>query len=222
MSRPCDELADSFESGKEDVIVRSNTYTESVCRTILSERGIELGSSVDHQALLSETFDKIGLKTHPFNGEVNKIVQGHSKISDAINSIRNRGDLVSHGKISGFESTYKNHRRIVVLGADAVLGLLLDADEGVEPNLRHTLRPYEHFPVSNMTVDRTGIKSVRVSDGVDGISEIEIETANGPYRFRLSEILWNLDRPTYIDLLNQAGPELTGDVDAPDETGEPE
>lgn len=210
------EFVDSFDRGKEDVLVRANSYVQAVCKTVLSEAGKDIEENASHQKLLSCALSALDLSVHTATGEIREIINGHNKISDAVNNIRNHVDTVSHGRVSNFESTYKNQRRIVVVGTDAVLGLLLDAEAGFEPNLKTTSRPHSDFSGSNELVNR-GLVNVGIfDDEKNGQSTLEIETLAGTYRFSLSEILWSLEREGYVAVLD----EVSSSIDAQKEKGE--
>jgi len=116
---------------------------------------------------------------------------------------------VAHGKDAFVDAGAADHARAFLHAGDAILGVLLNAFEGKQPDLIVTREPYESFPHLNERIDR----AVRVEARIDEEDErpiVVFSLATGPQgeaielRVEPSRLLYGIDREAYIEVLKTA------------------
>jgi hypothetical protein len=102
---------------------------------------------------------------------------------------------------------------------DAILGVLLGALDGSQPDLVATREPYETFLHLNDQIDRTVVVDARVDeDGSGSTVVVTVATGAGTEAIELrvepSRFLYEIDREAYVEALKTAG------LSAPEEADE--
>lgn len=107
--------------------------------------------------------------------------------------------------------------------AITIIGLLINALEGKEPDLWKTREPYERFTHHNDRIDR----SVKVEAAVNPDGELPVVvlsiTTGGveeaiEIRVEPSRLLYGVDRSAYIEVLSTAAAELADQEEEPEST----
>ncbi len=204
------EIVTCYARSSHGLVEHVKAMLESVCITILEEFGKPMPSSNPSTTdLLVEALRPLGLYNTRGASKMDKVLSGYNKLTDALSEMRNENGPVAHGKDGFLEALEADHARAFLHTGDAILGLLLNAMEGKEPDLSKTREPYERFPHHNDRIDR----SVAIDAAVDldgdvplviltfttGGNAEEIEVKVEP-----SRMLYGVDRSAYIEILGTA------------------
>lgn len=195
------------ESG-HGLVEHIKSFIESACITILGEFGQSVDSnSPSTTVLLRAALKPLGFENSQGKNKIDKVLSGFNKLSDALGEMRNDNGPVAHGKDGFLDPLMVDHARAYLHTGDAILGLLLNAMEGKEPNLKSTREPYNRFPHLHKRIDQSAKIEITVDEDSDGPIAIFTVTTRGEeeaikIRAVTSQLLYGLDRDAYIDILN--------------------
>ena len=165
------EIAASYSGSSHGLVEHVKSMLECVCITILEEFGKPMPSSTPSTTeLLVEALKPLGLHNTRGANKMDRVLSGYNRLSDALSDMRNESGPVAHGRDGFLEALEADHARAFLHTGAAILGLLLNALEGKEPDLSKTREPYEKFPHHNTRIDQ----SVKVAATVDFESEVPI------------------------------------------------
>src|SRR5208337_3043260 len=120
--------------------------------------------------------------------------------------MRNEVGPVAHGKDGFLDAIAADHARAFLHVGDVILGILLNAFDGKQPDLVATREPYENFPHLNERIDRAVAVAARVDDEGDR-PMVVFSVASGPLgeaielRVEPSRLLYGIDREAYVEVL---------------------
>jgi hypothetical protein len=141
--------------------------------------------------------------------KLDSVLSGFNKLADALTEMRNDNGPIAHGRDAFVDAVTVDHARAFLHTGDAILGLLLNALEGKQPDLTVTRQPYESFPHLNDRIDRA--VSVQASIDEDGDRPMVVfSVATGPkgeaieIRVEPSRLLYGIDRSAYVEVLRTA------------------
>lgn len=141
------------------------------------------------------------------NSAFQKLISQHHKLTTTLGNLRNDAGPVSHGRDGFIQKLSAYHRRAAVLSADAIVAFLHQAYLETELNLDRTREPYDRFEIQNGLIDKwCGYGNIEIDDeGLLGISvAMPGEFGALMINVSLSQFLFQLDRPAYIEALNAA------------------
>lgn len=203
-------LASCYEGCSYGLIEHIKSFIESVCITIMGELREPIPSSTPSTTdLLVAALFPLGLRNTRGASKLDKVLSGFNRLTDTLAEMRNETGPVAHGKDGFLDAVAADHARAFLAVGDSILGVLLNALEGKEPDLNVTREPYESFPHLNERIDR----AVRVEAWVDEDGERQIvvfSVAMGPLgeelelRIEPSRLLYGIDRGAYIEVLKTA------------------
>ena len=191
------------------------SFVECVCRTILAERGVPDEPRATNTRLLIMALDVLGLRNSKRAYAIDKVLSAFNKLSDALADVRNKQGPVAHGKNGFVDSLSADHRRVFLYVGDAILGLVLARDEGIDPDLLTTHEPYETFDHLHARIDGLVSAEVDVDDG-DGpvvlVISLHVGGETMVFRVEPSRFLYEIDRGAYVEILSSVGsqPEPAG------------
>ena len=218
-----DALAACFSDSSHGLIEHVKSFIESVCHTIMRDLGermpFERHSTTE---LLVAALRALGLSNTRGATKLDAVLSGFNRLSDALGETRNEIGPVAHGKDGFLDSVTVDHARAFLHVGDAILGVLLNALEGKEPNLTATREPYETFRHLNDRIDRGASIQVRIDDESDPpvvVFSVATGSREEAIELRLvpSRLLYGTDRQAYIEVLKTTEPVS---VVAEDETEE--
>ncbi len=201
-------LAICFYDNAHGLVELVKSFIESVCLTILSEFGQPKPSNNPNSTqLLVAALKALGLSNQRGATKLDAVLSGFNKLSDALSDMRNETGPVAHGKDGFLDSLTVDHTRIFLHVGDAILGVLLNALEGKEPDLSETKESYETFQHYNDRIDRHASMRARIDEDSDRpIVVFTITTGSYEEAFELrvepSRLLYETDRQAYIEVLN--------------------
>lgn len=186
------------------------SFIESVCLTIMGELREPMPSSNPSTTdLLVAALSPLGLRNTRGASKLDKVLSGFNRLADALSEMRNDNGPVAHGKDAFLDALTADHARAFLHAGDAILGVLLSALEGKQPDLIVTREPYESFPHLNARIDRAVSVEARIDE--DGERPMVVfSVATGPrgeaieLRVEPSRLLYGIDRSAYIEVLRTA------------------
>ena len=200
-------LAICFYDSTHGLVEHVKSFIESVCLTILSEFGQPKPSNTPTSTqLLVAALDALGLSNKRRATKLGAVLSGFKKLSDALSVMRNETGPVAHGKPGFLDSLTVDHTRTFLHVGDAILGVLLNALEGKEPDLVVTHEPYETFQHYNDRIDRDASVQVQIDEEGDRpiiVFSVTTGSLEDAIELRLepSQLLYGTDRQAYITVL---------------------
>ena len=202
-----DALAICFYNSAHGLVELVKSFIESVCLTILSEFGQQRPSNNPNSTeLLVAALDALGLSNTKGATKLDAVLSGFNRLSDALSEMRNETGPVAHGKDGFLDSVTIDHTRAFLHVGDAILGVLLNALEGKDPDLVVTHEPYETFKDYNDRIDRDANVQVQIDEEGDRPIIVFSVTTGSPeeaieLRVEPSRLLYGTDRQAYIAVL---------------------
>ena len=201
-------LRTSFSNGEHGLVENVQSFIECICRTIMVERDAQAlsTSTPSTTELLVAALESVGLHNTRQASKLSKVLSGFNRLSDALGEMRNENGPVAHGKDGFLDPVSTDHARVFLHVGDAVLGVLLGALEGKQPDLRVTREPYEVFKHFHDQIDRSASMEVRIDEETDGPVAV-FWIAASPHgetielRVVPSLLLYGTDRHAYVELL---------------------
>ena len=200
-------LSVCFSGNAHGLVEHVKSFIESVCITIMDEFGKPSPSSKPNStALLKEALSALGLSNTKGATKLDAVLSGFNKLSDALSAMRNETGPVAHGKNGFLDSITIDHARTFLHVGDAILGILLNALEGKEPDITLTHEPYDTFKCYNDRIDRNASIQAQVDEEGDG-PVVVFSVSPGSYeetielRIEPSRLLYGTDRQAYIEVL---------------------
>ena len=223
-----DALAICFCNSTHGLVEHVKSFIESVCLTIMGEFDKSKPSGRPTSTdLLVAALDALGLSNTRGATKLDAVLSGFNKLSKALSRMRNETGPVAHGKDGFLDPVTIDHARTFLHVGDAILGILLNALEGKEPNLVVTREPYETFKHYNDRIDRDASVEARVDEEGDRpvvVFSITTGSHEEPIKLRveLSRLLYGTDRQFYIEVLKATNPAPIVTVDEAKEYKEEE
>lgn len=213
------------------VVEHVKSFIECVCITILGEFGEPLPSADPTSTeLFVAALKTLGLQNSRGASKLDKVLSAFNRLSDALSEMRNENGPVAHGKDGFLDAIEDDHARSFLHTGDAIVGLLLNALEGKQPNLLVTREPYERFAHLCERIDRSVSMKAKVEfeDGLP-VLIVSLSIGNKPeatdLRIEPSRLLYGIDRTAFVGVLSDT-PETLEEDDDDDtegsvESGEP-
>lgn len=189
-----EETEEAVRKGSDKAIDGAKCLVECVCKTLLTEHGIEPKKDADVSWLVKKAATALGISADEGDGPLRQIASGLSTITQGLSELRNSSGPMAHGKRADHPQLSRHHRMLAVATAEAIAVILYEAHVERPLNLKFTRRPYDPDDAVNERVDAAILMSVD-----EETSEIVLNEA---MRFRPSQILYDLDREAYVDVVN--------------------
>jgi hypothetical protein len=205
-------LEAEFAAGNDACIDCAKSIVEVVCRVVIDELddpAASLKPREENPAFAAWVSVAVRLLKlgDVRNQAFQKLISQHHKLTQTLGSLRNGAGPVSHGKDGFIERLSAYHRRAAILSADAIVAFLHQAYLETELNLSRTREPYERFAAQNDRIDAgCAFEAVEIDDGGLLAAAVVLPGGAGPLLIEasVSELLFHLDRPAYIEALNAA------------------
>lgn len=207
----CYEALDAcFNGNAHGLVEHVKSFVESVCLTIMGEfRAAMPSAQPSTTELLTAALRPLGLQNSRGASKLDLVLSGFNKLADGLTAIRNEAGSVAHGKDGFLDAIAADHARAFLHAGDAILGILLNAFEGKQPDLIATREPYESFPHLNERIDRAVSVEARIDEDEDR-PIVVLSVATGPRREAIelrvepSRLLYGIDREAYVEVLKTA------------------
>lgn len=199
-----------FDTNTHGQVEHVKSFIESVCLTIMGELREPMPSATPSTTdLLIAALNALGLRNTRGASKLDKVLSGFNRLAEALSEMRDHNGPVAHGKDGFLDALTVDHARAFLHLGDAILGVLLSALEGKQPDLTVTREPYESFPHLNERIDRAISVEARIDE--DGERPMVVfSVATGPrgegieLRVEPSRLLYGIDRSAYIEVLRTA------------------
>lgn len=204
------------------VVEHVKSFIECVCITIMGEFGEPLpAADPTSTQLLVAALKALGLQNSRGTSKLDKVLTAFNKMSDALSEMRNENGPVAHGKDGFLDVIEEDHARSFLHVGDAIVGLLLNALEGKQPNLLVTREPYERFAHLCERIDRSVTVKAKVEFKDDlPVLIVSLSIGNKPeatdLRIEPSRLLYGIDRNAFVDVLSGSPETLEKDEDEED------
>lgn len=210
LAKCLDALRACFDTNAHGLVEHVKSFIESVCLTIMGELREPMPSAAPSSTdLLVAALGPLGLRSTRGASKLDKVLSGFNRLTDALTEMRNDNGPVAHGKDAFLDALTADHARAFLHTGDAILGVLLNALEGKQPDLTVTREPYESFPHLNERIDRAVSVEARIDEDGER-SMVVFSVATGPrgeaieLRVEPSRLLYGIDRSAYIEVLRTA------------------
>jgi len=187
----------------------SKTLIESVCKTILRDRGQAVADEDDLPKLFGATLERLRVlpDTHTADREtgrtIRKTIGALHSVVQGICELRNRMGFASHGKLAETQPLESVQAELVARAADAVVSFLFKAHRSYAvPSAKPKRIEYADNEAFNAFVD-------------DSHQPINVFS----FSYRPSEVLYSVDYQAYVDSLNSY---LSEQADEASAAGSPE
>ncbi len=204
------------------VVEHVKSFIECVCITIMGEFGEPLPfANPTSTQLLVAALNTLGFQNSQGASKLDKVLSAFNKMSDALSEMRNENGPVAHGKDGFLDAIEEDHARSFLHTGDAIVGVLLNALEGKQPNLLVTREPYERFAHLCERIDRSVALHAKVEFEDDlPVLIVSLSIGNKPesidLRIEPSRLLYGIDRTAFVGVLSDA-PETLEEEDNEDE-----
>ena len=199
-----------FSGNSHGQVEHIKSFIESVCLTIMGELREPMPSSTPSTTeLLVAALNPLGLRNRRGASKLDKVLSGFNRLSEALTEMRNETGPVAHGRDAFLDAITADHARTFLHAGDAILGVLLNAFKGKQPDLIATREPYENFPHLNERIDRAVSVEARIDDDADR-PVVVFSVTTGPkgeaieLRIEPSRLLYGIDREAYVEVLETA------------------
>jgi hypothetical protein len=210
LKRSHEALRACFDTNGHGLVEHVKAFIESVCLTIMGELRQPMPSSNPSTTdLLVAALGPLGLRNTRGSSKLDKVLSAFNRLADALTEMRNENGPIAHGKDAFLDALTADHARAFLHTGDAILGVLLNALEGKQPDLTATREPYESFPHLNARIDRAVSVEARIDED-GGTPMVIFSVATGPrgeaieLRVEPSRLLYGIDRSAYIEVLRTA------------------
>ena len=169
----------------------AKALVETICKTILDERGADYDNNLDAPRLLKETLTQLRLfpSGHESPSEVSesikKTVNGLMTAVHGLCDLRTREGLASHGREAFSANLEPVQAMLAASASDAIVGFLWNVHKSYLPMSKPEQLSYDDNREFN--------------EWVDQIHEPPVMVFELPYKH--SEILFHVDRRAYSDAL---------------------
>ena len=207
LSKYYEALTVCFSGSAHGLVEHVKSFIESVCLTIIVELDKTMQTSTPSTTeFIVAALDSLGLRNTKGADKFNKVLSGFNKLSDALGEMRNERGPVAHGRDGFLDAVSADHARVFLHVGDAILGVLLSALEGNQPDPRVTREPYENFPHLNARIDQAVSMEVRIDED-DGrpvaVFSVAASSLNEAIELYVepSRLLYGIDRQAYVEVL---------------------
>jgi hypothetical protein len=190
-----EEIVGVIETGLRDesdsAIDGAKCLIESVCKTILTERGRDIGKTDSPGTLIRKTTQALEISDEDGGASLQQMIRGMTSAADGLESMRNAFGPLGHGRDARHPKLGDWHRLMAVRTAETIAVLLYEAHCARTTNLRYTRAEFDEESADNTKIDR--LADIQIDQDT---REVVINEA---YRYRPSQILYDLDREGYMN-----------------------
>lgn len=203
-------IAHCIAGNRHGVVEHVKSFIECICITILGEFGEPLPSADPTSTeLLVAALKPLGFHNSRGASKLDKVLSALNRLSDALSEMRNENGPVAHGKDGFLDAIEDDHARSFLHTCDAIVGVLLNALEGKQPNLLVTREPYERFAHLCERIDRSVAMNAKVEFEDDlPVLIVSLSIGNKPetidLRIEPSRLLYSIDRTAFVGVLTDA------------------
>jgi hypothetical protein len=189
------EIIETIEKGlreeSDTAIDGAKCLIEAVCKTILTERGKEIGSRESPGTLIRKATQALDLDDDEGGECLQQMVRGMTGAAGGLEAMRDAFGPLAHGRDAHHTKLGDWHRLMAVRTAETISVLLFEAHSARTTNLRYTRAEFDEELPENAKIDR--LADIQIDEETREI------VLNEAYRYRPSQLLYELDREGYIN-----------------------
>ena len=207
-----DFLNRCLEDSAPSSIEAAKALLDSICKTILDERGhVPESTNPTTMELVKASLIVVGIRQEEQGEQVQRIIKSLTNICEACSTLRNDTCTIAHGRSDNTDLTFHYFDDFVVETMNQVGLVLLRAHHGIEIDWKHTKRPFEHSLPINTVMD----KSINIEQDSETASVVLNHDLIGYIEARPSEILYHIDREAWLTMKDGISEEdLSPEVDS--------
>lgn len=164
---------------------------ECVCKTVLNERGRDIGRTDSPSVLIRKVTQELAIADENGGSGLQQMIRGMTGATDGLEGVRNAFGPLGHGRDAKHTKLGDWHRLMAVRTAETIAVLLYEAHCARATNLRYTRAEFDEGDQENRKIDR--LADIQIDE-----ETLEI-VINEAYRYRPSQILYDLDREGYMN-----------------------
>lgn len=152
-------LERTVESGSPMAFELAKALIDSMCKTILIDRDIEINSRWDTTQLFRETINNLSFipQGHPdarhFHERLTTTLRGLSQTVQGLYDLRNQDGIVAHGTDATQEIRYTFQTELAARASDAIIPFLYKAHKQLPSDLDGGRIYYDDYPEFNEYLD---------------------------------------------------------------------
>ncbi|MBC8507201.1 MAG: abortive infection family protein [Chloroflexi bacterium] len=160
-----EELVDNLESAVESrspiAFELAKSLIDSVCKTILTDRGIEINRNWDTPQLFRETLSNLSFipAGHPdprqFRERMTTTIRGLEQTVRGLCELRNHDGLIAHGADGYQEIEYTFQTELAARASDAIIPFIYSAHKNLPSDLQSGRIYYDDYLEFNEYLDET-------------------------------------------------------------------
>lgn len=211
LSEVIQTIETSLQSGSDQAVDAAKCLVEAVCKTILTERGVEFEKTDSPSRLIRKATQTLGISENDGGDSLQGLVRSMVSATESLMTLRNDFGPLAHGRDAQHTKLGDWHRLMAVRTAETIAVLLFEVHESRTVNLKFTRRAFDDDAPENQRIDDAAI--------VEFDEDTHEVVLNELLRFRPSQILYTLDREAYVELATEVGSsEDDSDADEPSTT----
>ena len=193
IERHIEALEEAVESNPSLAFDLARSLVESVCKTILTDRG-DNPEQLGFKELLKKTYLAIQLvpDSHVTKPQVienlQNIIEGFETVIQALTNLRHSEGMASHGKDAYADQLEAAQARLAAQSADVIVRYLYMAHKNYQVPAKARGLRYEDNPPFNKYIDESN-GAVQIFELSYQPSEVLFELDEDAYRSALSEFL---------------------------------
>lgn len=202
------ELQSAVENNEHGQTELIKSYIECVCTTVCVDRGMEVPEKASLQNLLRLALDSTGNRHPKDSSELSIVLNSFNSLCDALSTARNKKGTTAHGRDGFLEGIASDHAKAFLHVGDLLIGAVIDAHQAKVPELRFTRIPHSNFEELNALIDGRAAVAAAVEADSETVVVLRFSLSQDdrPFelRLQLSQILYDIDRPLYLQALELA------------------
>jgi hypothetical protein len=200
-----DDLSQAYGVESDSILEKCKSVIETIGRTLLAEMGEPGPANTDVTGHVVAALNALGVSNTRGASQFDKVLSAHNRLGDAINDVRNTEGVVAHGKDGFMDRMTAYHARTYLLASDTIISLLMEVYDGRDPNIRYTRDEHSRFKHLNEKIN-SAVSVQATTDENDGTVILAVRGGTSgdgfTLRFPPSQLLFDLDREAYADILD--------------------
>lgn len=156
-----DNLESAVDSGSTIAFDLAKSLIDSICKTILNDRGIEINQRWDTPQLFRETLNNLNFipAGHPnarqFQERMTTTMRGLQQTVQGLCELRNQDGIVAHGADGYQDLDFSFQTKLAARASDAILPFIFCAHKQLPFDLQSGRIYYRDYPEFNENLDDT-------------------------------------------------------------------
>ena len=156
-----ENLESAVESGSPIAFELAKSLIDSMCKTILTDRGVEINRNWDTPQLFRETLSNLSFtpdnhpNTRQFRERMTTTIRGLQQTISGLCELRNQDGFIAHGADGYQDIEFSFQTKLAARASDAILPFIYSAHKQLPSDLQSGRIYYEDYPEFNENLDDT-------------------------------------------------------------------